>query len=158
MWGKEMTDLNDLAARVQKQEDIEAIKRLKFKYCKLLDAGNPADELGALFTDDSTWEAGEPWGSYEGREAIVDFFHGHQNAVHFSVHALSNPEIDVDGDTAHARWRLLAPATLNMEEGCVAHWMFGDYTDEYRKVNGHWLFSRVKVNITRNATYAEGWD
>ncbi len=153
-----MTDLNDLAARVQKLEDIEAIKRLKFKYCNLVDAGFLADELGALFTDDGVWEAGEPWGSFEGRKAIVDFFRAQQAAVSFSVHALSNPEIDVVGDTAHARWRTLVPATFITEEGGAAHWMFCDYTDEYRKVDGHWLFSRVEADVTRVAPYAEGWD
>ena len=157
-----MTDLNDLNARLQQLEDIEEIRRLKFKYCNLIDAmvdtANLADELGALFTTDGAWEAGEPWGSFEGREAIMDFFRAHQDAVHFSVHALSNGEIDVAGDTAHARWRMIAPATLVMEEGRVAHWMFCDYTDEYRKVDGRWLFSRVKADVTRNATYAEGWD
>ncbi len=153
-----MTDLNDLHARVQKLEDIEEIKRLKFKYCNLVDAGFLADELGALFTQDGTWEAGEPWGSFEGREAIIEFFRAQQAVVNFSVHALSNPEIDLDGDTAKGRWRTLVPATLNLEEGSVAHWMFCDYTDEYQKVGGCWLFSRVKADVTRAATYAEGWD
>lgn len=153
-----MTNANDLDARVQKLEDIEEIKRLKFEYCNLVDAGFLADELGALFTEDGVWEAGEPWGSFEGREAIVEFFRAQQPVVNFSVHALSNPEIEVDGDTARGRWRTLVPATLNLEEGRVAHWMFCDYTDEYRRVDDRWLFSRVKADVTRNAAYAEGWD
>jgi len=153
-----MTDLNDLDARLQKLEDIEEIRRLKFKYCGLVDAGFLADELAALFTDDGVWEAGEPWGNFEGKKAIADFFRGQQPAVSFSVHALSNGEIDVDGDTAKARWRTLVPATFNMEEGRVAHWMFCDYTDEYRRVDGRWLFSRIKADVTRTATYADGWD
>ncbi|MDH3692608.1 MAG: nuclear transport factor 2 family protein [Gammaproteobacteria bacterium] len=153
-----MTDLNELNARVKKLEDIEEIKRLKFQYCNLVDAGFLADELGALFTDDGVWEAGEPWGSFEGRKAIVEFFRTQQPAVSFSVHALSNPEIDVVGDTAHARWRTLVPATLNIEEDRVAHWMFCDYTDEYQKVDGRWLFSRVKADVTRVASYSDGWD
>jgi len=153
-----MTDINDLNARVQKLEDIEEIRRLKFKYCDLVDAGFLADELAALFTDDGVWEAGEPYGDYEGPKAIADFFRTMQGGASFSVHALSNGEIDVLGDTAHARWRTLVPATFNMEEGRVPHWVFCDYTDEYRRVHGRWLFSRVNADVTRTARYAEGWD
>ena len=47
---------------------------------------------------------GEEWGSYVGIEAIINFFRTMPDAVSFSVHALSNGEIDVDDDSAKARW------------------------------------------------------
>lgn len=153
-----MTDMNDLLARLQKLEDLEAIRRLKHKYCGLCDAGFQADKLALLFTDDGVWEAGEPWGDFEGPEAIADFFRTMPDAVSFSIHALSNEEIDIDGTTATARWRTLIPATLKLPEGDVPHWMFCDYTDEYRKVDGRWLFSRIKADVIRTAAYSEGWD
>ena len=152
-----MADLNELMARLEKLEDLEAIRRLKHKYCGHCDNEFQAGKIAALFTDDGVWEAGEPWGNFVGREAIAEFFRGMPEAVSFSVHALSNEEIDIDGDTATARWRTVIPVTLNSEDGGVSHWMFCDYTDEYKKVDGHWLFSRIKADVLRSGDHAEGW-
>ena len=80
------------------------------------------------------------------------------DSVSFSVHALSNGEIDVDGNTAHARWRTLIPTTLKEEGGGVPHWMFCDYEDELRKEAGQWLFTRITAAVTRSASHADGWD
>jgi len=153
-----MADLDDVLARLQTLEDIQAIRRLKFKYCGLCDAGFIADEIAALFTEDGVWEAGEPWGNFVGPKAIEEFFKTMPEAVSFSVHALSNEEIDVDGDRATGYWRTIIPTTLNMEEGKVPHWMFCNYTDEYRKVDGRWMISRIKADVTRTASHAEGWN
>ena len=153
-----MSEATDLVARIQQLEDIEAIRRLKYRYCGLCDNGFQADEIAALFFTDGVWEAGEPWGDFEGREAIAGFFRTMPDSVSFSVHALSNGEIDVTGDTAHARWRTLIPATFKQEEGGVPHWMFCDYEDHLRKEGGRWLFTRIKAVVTRTASHAQGWD
>ena len=148
----------DLIARINLLEDIEAIRRLKFRYAGLCDVGFDADELAKLFTEDAVWEAGDPWGSFTGPEAIGEFFRGCPDSIGFSVHALSNGEIDVDGDSAKARWRTLIPCSLKDENGLVPTWMFCDYEDEYRKVDGEWLFVRVVGTVTRAASHADGWE
>ena len=153
-----MSEATDITARIQRIEDIEAIRRLKYRYCGLCDNGFQADEIAALFTEDGVWVAGEPWGDFEGREAIAGFFRTMPDSVSFSVHALSNGEIDVDGNTAHARWRTLIPTTLKQEGGGVPHWMFCDYEDELRKEAGQWLFTRITADVTRSASHADGWD
>ena len=107
----------DLLSRIQLLEDIEAIRRLKFRYAGLCDAGFDAVELATLFTDDAVWEAGEPWGNYVGPKAIGDFFRATPDSISFAVHALSNGEIDVDGDSAKARWRTLIPCSVIEEKG-----------------------------------------
>ncbi len=148
----------DLYSRVQILEDIEAIRRLKFRYAGLCDAGFDADGLAKLFTDDAVWEAGEPWGNFTGPKAIGDFFRTMPESINFAVHALSNGEIDVDGDSAKARWRTLIPCSAIEEQGSVPTWMFCDYDDEYRRVNGQWLFCRVIADVKRSAPHADGWD
>lgn len=153
-----MSELDDLISRVQRLEDLEAIRRLKHKYCGLCDNAFQADDIAALFTEDGVWEAGEPWGNFVGPEAIAEFFRGMPEAVSYSVHALSNEEIDIEGDTATARWRTLIPVSMILEGKNVPHWMFCDYYDEYRKEQGVWKFTRIKADVTRTASHADGWD
>lgn len=153
-----MSELDKLMSRIQRLEDLEEIRRLKHRYCGLCDDAFQADEIAALFTDDGVWEAGEPWGNFIGPEAIAEFFKGMPEAVSYSVHALSNEEIDIEGDTAKAKWRTLIPVSLILEGENVPHWMFCDYYDEYRKEGGVWKFSRIKADVTRTASHADGWN
>lgn len=148
----------DLSSRIKRLEDIEEIKRLKFRYCSLCDVGFDADELSKLFTEDAVWEAGEPWGNFTGPKAIGEFFRTCPDSIGFSYHAVSNGEIDVDGDSAKGRWRTIIPCSLKGEEGLVPTWMFCDYDEEYRRVNGRWLFSRVVGDVKRAAPHSDGWE
>ena len=45
-------DLAAIEARLRRLEDIEAIKRLKARYCAACDDGYDPDRLAALFTED----------------------------------------------------------------------------------------------------------
>ena len=53
-------DNAEMIKRLQTLEDIEAIRKLKFRYASLCDYGYQAEELATLFTEDAVWEAGEP--------------------------------------------------------------------------------------------------
>ncbi len=150
-------DDTEIRERLQVLEDIESIRRLKFRYASLCDYGYQADELAKLFTDDAVWEAGEPWGNFVGPEEIRNFFLTMPSKVSFAVHALSNGQIEVNGNDATASWRTLIPASFIEGEGVNPHWMFCDYEDTYRKVSGEWLFSRVIVKVSHTFAHADGW-
>jgi len=64
-----MMNVEDLARRLQVLEDIEAIKKLKVRYCAYCDNNYDADGIAALFTEDAVWDGGS-LGKCEGREAI----------------------------------------------------------------------------------------
>ena len=64
---------DDLATRVQRLEDIEAIKWMITRYAQGADQYNNPDILLPLFADDAVWDAGERFGRYEGKQAIYDF-------------------------------------------------------------------------------------
>lgn len=64
-------NLNELACKVQEQEDIEVIKQLKARYCLYVDTGEP-DKVADLFVEQAVWDGGVV-GRYEGREAIRTF-------------------------------------------------------------------------------------
>ena len=50
--------LDDIDRRLRVLEDIEAIKKLKSRYCYLCDDNYDADGLASLFTEDAVWEGG----------------------------------------------------------------------------------------------------
>ena len=47
-----------LEERLQRIEDIEAIRLLKHRYCAFCDDNYDADGIAALFTENAVWDAG----------------------------------------------------------------------------------------------------
>jgi hypothetical protein len=124
--------------------EIEAIKRLKARYCRYLDAKDWEGWRG-LFTDDFVGDTSESGGKrVEGADAFVAFVKrnvGTQPTVH-QVHA---PEIEITSPTtALGVWALndvvrLAPG-LNLNA-------YGHYHEGYEKADGQW---RIKTSrLTR---------
>ena len=153
-----------LAARVRALEDVEAIRRLKARYAERVDAryerGAPrppeqlerlADEIAALFTEDAVWEGGA-LGTCSGRPAIRDRMA--QPTLHFSRHYFVNPQIEVVGDRATARWELLAPCTST--DGRPM-WMAGVEDDSYARVGDTWLHTRMKLGVHFFTPHERGW-
>jgi hypothetical protein len=157
--------LRALEARLGVLEDVEAIRVLKARYGELVDeryaGGAPrgpaeldriAREIADLFTDDALWEGGGALGTCRGRAAIRERFAA--PTLSFSWHYFVKPRIEVAGDAARARWDLLAPCTSR--EG-RALWMAGVEDDEYRRVAGRWLHSRMSLRVVFMAPHDRGW-
>jgi hypothetical protein len=65
--------------------------------------------------------------------------------------------IDVDGDKATGKWRLLMPCTF-MEDGKkISRWILGDYDELYERRNGKWLFSKIDFVVNFNVPSLESW-
>lgn len=145
-----------IEASLDRLESIEAIKKLKHTYMAYCDQGYPPDQLGPLFTDDAVWTS-ELFGHFAGRPAIEEFFGGVSGEIVFAAHLALNAIINVDGDRATGKWRLLMPCTL-MEDGVkVSRWMLGEYDEAYERHDGRWLFSRVDVFMNFNVSCDESW-
>jgi SnoaL-like domain len=122
--------------------DIEAIKKLKHAYFRLLDT-KEFEALGALFADGATtsYESGKY--SHAGRDEAVLFLSeslGDPSIIH--EHLGHHPEITLTSDTtAVGTWylhdRVMVPS-VDFELGGTAI-----YTDEYVKVDGVWLISHT---------------
>ncbi len=153
-----------LSRRVQALEDADAIRRLKAHYAELVDSRYAkgaaqsaaavapiAAEIAGLFTEDAVWDGGA-LGLCTGREAIRERMAA--PTLRFSRHYFVNPDIRVDGDCAHGRWELLAPCTSRENEPM---WMAGVEEDEYARVGGVWLHSRMQLHVHFFAPHERGW-
>lgn len=147
-----MVNLEDLARRVQKLEDLEAIKRLKIRYAKACDDNYNADELAKLFTVDAIWDGRPLFGIYQGREAIHDHFK--KAAFKFAVHYFVSPDITIEGDKAHARWYLFQAATRKDD---TPIWLSAFEDDDYVRIKGEWLQIYMKLSVNFYTPFDEGW-
>jgi hypothetical protein len=143
-----------LEERITVLEDIEAIKRLKARYCDVCDTGYDPDRITALFTEEGTWEGGE-FGTATGHAALRKMFEGLHKAVSFAQHNAMNPVIEVTGDRAKGAWYLFCPYTSRANNR--AGWIAGRYDDDYVKVNGEWKYQHLRAIIRMHARYEEGW-
>ena len=146
--------VEDLRDRVRYLEDIEALRNLKAEYAAACDGNYDADRLAALFVEDATWES-EGMGKYEGREAIREFFRGISGHFVFALHYGLNPQIEVTGDTARARWYLFMPCTVG--DTGKAMWRAGLDEEEYVRVQGRWMYRSKKSAPFFHTTFEEGW-
>lgn len=148
-----------LLKRIQRLEDIEAIRQLKHKYCYACDNGYDVTVLKALFSQDATWEA-EGFGKYSGPEEIGHFFNEVSNTILAAAHLVMNGIIQVDdsGLSASGIWRNIQPVTVKGENGeSEAQWMLARYDEKYAKIDNHWFFQELNASIQFTAPYEKGW-
>lgn len=143
-----------LESRIQRLEDIEAIRQLKHRYCAFCDEDYNADKLAPLFTEDAVWDGG-PMGRFEGRDAIHAFFSATTEAVPFAIHHVTNPIIEVEGDVATGHWYLWQPMTFAATGQAI--WLAARYEDRYRRHNDEWRFEHVQLTLRALTPYEEGW-
>jgi hypothetical protein len=152
-------DLHDLARRVARLEAEREISRVLYHYVWLADEVKDADRISACFTKDAVWEGVGDFDEYlsEGRDQIRDLFRDVPNQLPFTAHWVTNEVIDLanDGEHAHGQWHILEAA--NLRDNCAQVWMVAWYENDFRRVNGKWLISHLRLVHTFVAPYEEGW-
>lgn len=147
--------LEELERRLQVLEDIEAIKKLKARYCETADDNYNPVEFSSLFTEDGVWDGGEIFGVHQGKQAIKAYFATVPDNISFAVHYCALvPNITVEGNRAHAHWYGLCPMQL---AGNRAVWYACVYEDKYVKIEGKWFIKEVKCISLFQTPYEEGW-
>ena len=107
-----------------------------------------------LFTEDALWES-PGLGRFEGREAIRNFFRGASAIFSFEIHYSLNGEIEVEGDTARARWYLFMPCTV--AAGNQAMWRASIDHETYARVAGVWMFRHKRSEPLMSVPFETGW-
>jgi hypothetical protein len=118
--------------------EIEAIKRLKYKYMRCIDLKR-WEELAETFSEDATSSYGDGKFSFSGREAILDFLRNGMSAPSFhSAHHVHHPEIELTSEsTARGTWALEDTVIEKSAGWSLRGAAF--YEDEYVKQGGRWL-------------------
>ena len=118
--------------------EIEAIKRLKYKYIRCVDQKR-WDELAETFSEDATSSYGDGKFSFSGRDAILDFLRKGMSAPSFhSAHHVHHPEIELTSETtARGTWALEDTVIEKAAGWSLRGAAF--YEDEYVKQGGRWL-------------------
>lgn len=126
--------------RLQRLEDIEAIRSLLIDYGRALDKRD-FQAYGELFAQNGVWKGG--MGSATGPEAIgkmVEAGFGRMKPEQYtdSNHVMTSMDIDLDGDTATAwsRWLWVVVGDDNKPRVERA----GHYEDKLVRENGQWKF------------------
>lgn len=139
--------LSHMQERLQRLEDLEAIRLLKATYCLHADIWNRDPErgrkLGALFTPDGLWDVG-----YElcvGPDRIAESLMSLPEAwaLKLSVHFVMNPRLSVDGDTGEGEWSFLVPAVS--QGASEPQWFAGIYAEKYVRTDAGWRFSEMRA-------------
>lgn len=123
-------------------QELEAIRRVKHVYLRLLDTKG-FEELGELLTDDVTTSYDSGNLSQRGRAAVVAFLRDALgDAGVITMHTGHHPEIVLTSeDSATGTWyledRVLVPAHDFELHGTAL------YRDEYRKEGGRWRISHT---------------
>jgi hypothetical protein len=141
-------------------DDIEAIKRLKARYCRLMDT-KEWDGYRELFTDDVTVNlesagAAVPGQDQESTEAAGAVIAGADAFLSMlvptlgdvvTVHQCHTPEIDLlSPSTAKGIWAM--EDLLRFPDGTELHG-FGHYHETYEKHGGDWLIKSTRLTRLR---------
>ena len=149
---------------LEKLEELEAIKRLKYKYLRCIDC-KLWKELREVFANDV--EAAYDKGRYSasGADAVIEFLPGARERSDIaSMHQVHCPEIEITSPTtAKATWYLndfvVNPGEDNgaMPARSILQGA-GFYSDEYVKLDGEWKIKHTGYERTFEyiTPYVEG--
>ena len=145
-----------LRERVQRLEDIEAIRHTWRDYCMRLDSGDWTG-LGDVFSEDAVLEMGglESFaigldGRYDGRTAIIQDFYRRAGAgpaagrLFATGHLSTNMQVDLAGDEA---------TTLPYFFEIVANdrMLIGTYQHRLRREEDRWRFAFLRISVRYRA-------
>jgi bile-acid 7alpha-dehydratase len=118
-------------------QEIEAIKRLKYRYMRCIDEKR-WDELAGCFAEDATASYSGGKLAFAGRDAIMKFLVDSMSRSSFlSCHRVGQPEIELESaTTATGIWALQDTVVDTHFEITLRGAAF--YHDEYVKIGGEW--------------------
>ena len=144
-------DASHLLAELRLERDVREISQLKYRYLRTLDTKD-WDAFEGCFVAEAT-------GDYNGlvfedRAALVAYMRENLGEGLVTMHQAHHPEIEVDGDTATARWylydRVIVEAFAFMLEGAAF------YSDRYIRTPDGWRVAHTGYRRTFEATYNLG--
>ena len=118
-------------------EDRIAIRELIESYNDAVMRFDP-DDWGANWADEGVWSL-PGRGEVEGKASIVPFWQAVMSTMTVEGFFASAGIITVTSDTAHGTWD---QQEFLKDQSGTRRFVIGEYTDDYVKRDGHWLFTK----------------
>ncbi len=136
-----------LEERIQRLEDIEAIKQLKAKYLHSCDVKDIEGIRDCFSTNKTVIDYGAI-GNFLDRESFIDVFQAMACNKHtIDMHHGQNPQIHwINAEKASATWDLYF-YQVNTESKNLTQ-LAGSYADEYEKQNDQWVMVKTKFTVS----------
>jgi uncharacterized protein (TIGR02246 family) len=119
--------------------DHDEIRRVLARYCQLCDDGE-FDEFALLFTDSATFTVMGT--THDGRGQIEAFMRAAQPPESRGKHLISQPVIEIDGDTARVTTDY---AFVGRVGSSLAITSSGRYVDRFERVDGQWAIAAREI-------------
>ena len=141
----------DIAGRLRRLEDIEAIEQLIARYAKAVDHNGDPALAAPLFTGDAVWHC-EGIGHWETLDGILRELRLNCTVfMPWAMHYMTQPIVDVapDGLSATATCYLWELGKVTPEGGGPTEdtWIGGWYHAGCRKEGGAWKFARIDLTL-----------
>ena len=140
--------LEELEKSVRELEDLNEIQNMHREYVFWFNC-QQWNEIIDCFAENAMTEMG-PHGVQKGKEEIAGLFREviAKSERYKGRHIVSQPVIDVEGDTARGYWVTYCfvdiPTAIPKLAVQVVNWEQGRYECEYVKEDGKWKFSYLK--------------
>ncbi len=137
-----------LEARLQRLEDLEAIRSLMMLYADVINKGwggrvADADRIGEVFAPDARWFSKDMGIEANGVEEIARGLIESTAEIEFSQHIFLNPLIELDGDHAAASWLMWIAA--RRAEGSRLVYLSEDVT--YTRTERGWRIRSLDLEV-----------
>ncbi len=150
-----------LEERVDRLEDIEAIRKLVLQYGRGADRQNDPDIMRTLFEDECSWESPQ-FGRYEGLDNLLEAMSGSSResivwTLHFNV--AIDVDLDTAGTSARCRWHLWEPMKMRQPGAEDAETWFGATYDTHcrKQGDGSWKIARLRMDAKLLAKVGDAW-
>ncbi|WP_205650312.1 nuclear transport factor 2 family protein [Actinoplanes solisilvae] len=135
--------------------DLEQIRDLKARYCRLADTKQWDELATTLFTDDAVFRFFDVDGTLANEVTAAAFATtiGGRVAAGQPIHHVFSAEIAVDGDEATAVWamedRIFHDRQAHPEAPFSSMHGYGHYHERYRRIDGEWRIAGFDLTRLR---------
>jgi hypothetical protein len=121
--------------------ELEAIKRLKYRYVRALDQ-KQWEELGSCLLPDATAAYGGGAYSFAGRDEILQFLRDSLGPTMITMHQVHQPELELTSPTtATGSWALEDRVIMTDHKLTLRGAAY--YSDRYTKIDGQWKIAHT---------------
>lgn len=143
-------------------QDIRAIEQLKYEYAGYCDNGYDPEGIASLFTEDGVWVVNGVGGDVAGKDAIRTHFTELSKAITWALHFMIAPRVELapDRQTAVGHFYLYCMCTIKKTDDpsqSDAVVLTLNYTDQFVKQDGRWLFKELRGTMHQASTWELGW-